>query len=227
MAVKIRERKFESKEALQAAAAADMRLIMEAPHEVPTGIMVPGGSTPGPVFQALARDPFAVSPRFRLMYTDERHVPHDSADSNYRLTLPLIEGLDLAPDQICAVDTSGSMDEVADRWDGEWRAYLEGGGRIALGFLGMGPDTHTCSVFTDDDLARSAGRYAVAVNRPKPPPRGISTTPELLEHVDRIVFLVTGDDKAAVADQLRDAPEKTIAGKAVARRGEAELWRSC
>lgn len=226
MSLKIVERTFVTKAGLQAAAAAEMRPIMSTEHSVPTGIMVPGGSTPGPVFEALAADPFPVSPYFRLMYTDERHVPRDSEDSNYRLTLPLIHGLGLTQEQICAVDTAGTMEEAADRWNVQWRDYLDAGGRIALAFLGMGPDTHTCSVFTADDLARGEGRYTVAVNRPKPPPRGISTTPKLLEHAERIVFLVTGADKAEVADQLRDDPLTTIAGKAVANCSDVELWRA-
>lgn len=226
MTLKIQERTFTSKAALQAAAAAEMRLIMEAPHDIPTGIMVPGGSTPGPVFQALARDPFAVSPNFRLLYTDERHVPRDSEDSNYRLTLPLIEGLSLTPEQVMAVETGGTLEEDADRWDVQWRAFLSDGGRIALAFLGMGPDTHTCSLFTKDDLARSAGRFAVAVNRPKPPPKGISVTPSLLECVERVVVLVTGEDKVAAADQLRDDPQSTITGQAVANCGQVALWRA-
>lgn len=216
-------RQFESLEALQAATLGLLSEAFTDASEEEFLVMLSGGSTPLPVYAALSLHPVAVSPQLHLTFSDDRHVPRDSTESNYGNTAAMIADLGVPEDRVIAVDPDVPLAASAQKFGLAFDRFFERGGRLSLALLGLGGDTHTCSLFSEEDLHAAEGHLAIPVTRSEPPHR-VSVTPAVLERAERVVFLVAGASKAAVIQQLIEHPETTIAGRATARCGHVELW---
>ncbi len=201
-----------------------MRECLQRESSRPHALMLSGGRTPLPIFTAIAAAPFPVSDTARVTYSDDRHVPVESPESNYGASLAMLEALGLGEDRVLRVHSELPLAEAGRRYHDDLDAFLRGGGVIDTALLGLGPDGHTCSLFNDADLERGAGRWAVHVPKESPPDR-VSVTPDLLERVGRVVFVVLGGEKEAVVERLLNHPSEVIAGQAVARCPQVELWR--
>lgn len=193
------------------------------PH--PVAIMLSGGTTPRAVFAAMAAAPVTPSPNVLITFTDERHVPVDSPDSNLGQTMPMLDALGLGEDRLIYPLVDASIEAAADDLHSQYARFLVEEGRIPLALLGLGADGHTCSLFTVDDVAACGDHFAAAIHRPAPPHR-ITVGPALLRRVDRIIFLVAGRDKDAIVAQFLQDPLSTTAGHAVASCSHVELWNA-
>jgi len=196
-----------------------------APHPGPRvrAVMLSGGQTPLPAYQALAAEGAVAAPDMRFFLSDERYVPPVHPDSNARSLAGLFTALAVPGERLVRVNTGLPLDEAAEQYHRDLHALLQAGAHITLGLLGLGADGHTASLFSPEDVRRGAGRLAVAVRRPNPPHR-ISVTPGLLSRVEEIVFLAAGPDKAVAAQRLLDDPESIPAGLAVAGCRNVSLW---
>lgn len=219
----IAHRVFESITRWRDEAAELLAATLAAHTATPAGIILPGGSTPKPIFDAVAAREFAVSTHAHVFYSDERMVPSDAPESNYALTLPLLKAIGISLQHVHPVNTKLAREDAADALDHEIDVFLEAGGTFPLAFLGLGSDGHTASLFTHADLDRAAGRWACATPRPTPPDR-VTLTPATFSRVDRIVFLVAGRDKDAVTRQLIESPTSIVAGIAVEGARHVEVW---
>ena len=216
---------YDSKALLLDAMEACLREALTASIAHPFAVMISGGSTPLPVYQALAQDPPKVSANVGIVFADDRHVPVDSPESNYGNALPMIKALGIPEGKTIRIRPELTLEEAADRYHRDLEAFLSGGGTIPVAFLGLGADGHTCSLFNDADLARCSGRLAAAVQKETPPNR-VTVGPELLARVERVIFVVAGDDKIEMVQALVERPDSITAGKAVARCRSVELWQA-
>lgn len=189
----------------------------------PHAVMLTGGRTPLGIYRELARAPVAVDDSLYLLISDERHEPENAPESNYGKMHALVRALDLDDSQVMRVHTELPLEAAADRYHAELAAFLERGGRITLGILGLGADGHVASLFDDQDLQRGAGRYALAVPREIAPNR-VSVTPDLLQKVELIVLFVAGPEKARVVETIMTDPERVVAGRALCGNPRIELW---
>ena len=216
--------RFDTKDALLEAALQLALPVMKDGEDTPVALIVPGGRTPKPLFDALAAQGIQAGPRAFLGYTDERHVPETDPQSNYALTVAMIRSLQLPPSRVLRVQTELSLDEAAVRYHEAWRDFFDGGGEIPLALLGLGDDGHTCSLFTAEQVrAYAPGVYAAPLRRESGPHR-VTVTPALLERVQHVVFLVTGSDKAAVVDGMLRDPSSVTAALAVEHAPRVSLW---
>ena len=219
----ITARDFGSIEALQAATLNLLKEAFTESSQTDYLVMLSGGSTPLPVYASLASQPCGASSHLHLTFSDDRHVPRESTDSNYGNTAAMIAALGVPEERVIAVNPEVSLSASAQEFEAELGAFFERGGRFSLALLGLGGDTHTCSLFSEADLRAAEGRLAIPVTKSEPPHR-VSVTPSVLERAERVVFLVAGASKAAVIEQLTHAPETTIAGRATANCANVELW---
>jgi 6-phosphogluconolactonase len=166
-------------------------------------LLVSGGTTPGPVYAALARLPLEWS-RIDIGLVDERWLPPNDAHSNARVAyetllhgpaahatfVPLVRvGDDTLADAVAAANADSPS--VAD-----------------VAVLGMGSDGHTASLFPGSpDLERSLHDDAdyLAFDATGCPgagawPKRISATPALLARTRTRILLLRGADKRAVFD---------------------------
>jgi 6-phosphogluconolactonase/glucosamine-6-phosphate isomerase/deaminase len=185
--------------------------------------MLSGGRTPVAAYAEVAQRGFWAAADLHVLLSDERMVPEDSPDSNLGGLRPMLNALEVEDDRILRVDTSVPLKKAAAGYDRALQQFVRSGGRITLGILGLGPDGHTASLFSPDDLTRAPGALAVAVPRREGPDR-VSVTPDLLKRVEVLIFLVMGRDKQDVVSRLMKDPDAVVAGRAVREAAAVQLW---
>lgn len=193
--------------------------------DTPRGVMLSGGSTPLVVYKQITGSPVSVPSGLHLFMSDERHVPRDDDGNNFHNATPMFEALGLGPSQGIPVPTEhATAEEAADAYEASMQAFLDAGGTIPFGMLGMGSDGHTASLFSQEHIDAGNGRLAIAVDRPDGR-RGISLTPAVFENIERLVFLVAGASKQEQVQNLLNHPERIPAGMiAQAAKGRVQLW---
>ncbi len=158
-------------------------------------VALSGGSTPRSAYEqaaAIGGDWSGAT----LWFGDDRCVPPDSEHSNYRLVKEsLLERLQGEAPVVERIEGELALEEAAERYDARLRGGLE---RFDLQLLGLGPDSHTASLFPGSDALGVSDRMAVGVQTPGMAPlvpRVTLTLPVLNASRD-IVFLVEGEGKA-------------------------------
>ncbi len=176
-----------------------------------------GGSTPRDLYRLLARDPY----RERLPWNaihffwgDERHVPPDHPDSNFRMAREaMLDAVPVPPDNIHRVPAE---DPDAQRAAAEYEATLRAFFALAAGEwprfdliqLGLGKDGHTASLFPGGDAVHERERLVVAPWVEAQQTFRITLTPPVLNHARRAMFLVSGDEKAEALHAVLEGPRE-------------------
>jgi 6-phosphogluconolactonase len=191
----------------------------------PYRVVLSGGSTPRAAYQLLAcRD--LDWDCAELFFSDERFVPPDHPDSNYRMVREtLLAGGKVNPRKLLAIPTDGTPQSAADRYDEVLRQQY-GAGELKPGvplfhltLLGLGDDGHTASLLPGQPVLQERDRWAAAVPQGRGEPR-ISLTYPALEASALILFLVSG---AAKRDALAQARGGLLPAGALKPQGEV-LW---
>ena len=179
-------------------------------------IAISGGSTPRAAFQVLAdpnqpwrwRMPWE---NLDLYWVDERCVPPDNAESNYRMTREaLLDQVPLKPGQIHRMEGELEPEVAANRYESELRNSfrLEGAEspRFDLIALGMGDDGHTASLFPHTEAIHELNRLVTANHVPRIDAWRITLTWPVINHASSIFFLIAGADKAAILKEVLTGP---------------------
>ena len=140
-------------------------------------IALSGGSTPRAVFAMLAdpNEPWRARmpwSEIELFWVDERAVPPEDAESNYRMTREaLLDHVPLRPEQIHRIQGELEPEIAAARYESELRNSfrLEGAEspRFDLVALGLGEDGHTASIFPHTEAVHEIGRLVTANQVPQ------------------------------------------------------------
>lgn len=189
----------------------------------PSAVMLAGGRTPLAAYAQLAASALPISGRWHAVYSDDRHVPLADPRSNAGAISPLLQRAGVPAARILQVDGACPLDVAAARYHDALAAFLDAGGRVPLGLLGLGADGHTASLFSAGQVTAGRGRWAQAVARPDGL-NGVSVTADFLVRVDRLVFLVTGAEKREAARLLLTRTDQVAAGLAVAGAPRVEVW---
>ena len=180
----------------------------------PFALNLSGGSTPKRLYEVLGSDIVRTKidwSRVHLFFGDERFVPHDHPDSNYRMVREaLVAKVPIPRENVHAVDTAAATPEAAAAaYERELKSFL---GKdtldiwrpvFAVTLLGLGDDGHTASLFPGTDALRERDRWVTAVVGAKPEPRITMTFPVLASSRD-VVFVVAGAAKRAMLKRLID-----------------------
>jgi 6-phosphogluconolactonase len=167
-------------------------------------ICLSGGSTPKTLYGLLAKAPFKDRfpwDRTHLFFGDERFVPPDHPDSNYRMAREaMLDHVPLSPAQIHPFPTDTTPEDSAARYaDTLMRFYgadtLDPGKPLFdVMFLGLGEDGHTASLFPGVAALQERTAWTAAVIGAKPEPRLTLTYP-VLDSSHVVAFLVAGAGK--------------------------------
>ena len=178
--------------------------------------MLAGGGTPLPVYRALATLNLPWD-RLVVYFGDERCVPPDHPDSNYRAISESLfpHGL---PDGLRLHRMHGEDEPVTAA--ASYAAILPD--RIDVLLLGTGEDGHTASLFPGSPALSETEHRVVPVIGSKPPPQRLTITPPVIEEADKILVMVSGAGKAAA---VRQAWEQGDLPVALARHGDWLLDR--
>jgi len=179
-------------------------------------IAVSGGNTPRRTFELLAdpAQPFLKRidwSRLLIFWVDERCVPPDSPDSNYHLTHEtLLSKVPLPEENVIRIEGELDPEEAAARYESALRNRfrLEGAElpRFDLIVLGLGDNGHTASLFPESTALHSMMRLAVAVEVEAKNPWRVTLTWPVINHAGKIFFLIQGDSKAEVLQQVLLGP---------------------
>jgi 6-phosphogluconolactonase len=163
-------------------------------------ISLAGSNTPRRSYELLAAEPGIDWSRVHIWFGDERCVPPDSPDSNYRMAHEtLISRVDIPPSNVHRIRGEDEPEAAAAAYSEEIRGLA-----LDLALLGLGPDGHTASLFPDSPALDVRDRQAVAVTASKPPPRRITLTLPVFERAAAVLVLAPGASKAdAIAAVLR------------------------
>lgn len=193
--------------------------------KAPYRVVLSGGSTPRAAYRLLAGMDVDWSCT-ELFFSDERFVPPDHKDSNYRMVREsLLASGTINPRKLFAVPTDGSLQSAADRYDEALRQQY-GAGTLEAGvplfhltLLGLGDDGHTASLLPGQPVLKERTRWAAVVPQGRGEPR-ITLTYPALEASALIIFLVSG---AAKRDALAQVRGGALPAGALKPQGEV-LW---
>jgi 6-phosphogluconolactonase len=185
-----------------AAAAAGHFLTLAAPAIEARGrfdVALAGGSTPKAMNAILAAQPQAIDwTRVRFFFGDERCVPPDHPDSNYRMTHETLFGpLGIADAQIFRMHGEDEPHAAADAYDGVLARELGAAPVFDAIFLGMGPDGHTASLFPGTIAGIDQTRRVVANFVPKFDAFRLTITPPVINAARHVTITAGGAEKAA------------------------------
>lgn len=171
---------------------------------------VSGGTTPALYFDALAAAKFKWD-RVHLFFVDERAVPPDHPDSNYRLAEEhLIRKVRMVSRQVHRIHGEMEPHEAAQAYVEDIREFFDLKPGQAPHFdiihRGMGPDAHTASLFPGDPHIEDRDGIAAAVYVEKKQMWRITLLPAVLMNAKHTVFLVTGEDKAPAVRSVLEEP---------------------
>jgi len=167
-----------------------------------------GGSTPRSLYELLAADPYATQidwSRVHVFWSDERCVPPDSDESNYRMAREtLLDRVTLPPGNIHRIRGEDDPEAAASSYD-ELLHHVIGRDSTQtfdLVLLGMGLDGHTASLFPGTAAVREMRRWVVATRGPEPDSWRVTLTLPALNAGADVMFLVTGAEKAEPLKQV-------------------------
>jgi 6-phosphogluconolactonase len=173
----------------------------------PFRVALSGGSTPKLLYEVLASDELRTRfPWQRVLWYwgDERFVPHDHPDSNYRMAREaMLDAAPVPPANVFPVPVDGSPEQAAMLYERTLQeAYGAAGLKPArplfdVNLLGLGPDGHTASLLPGEPVLEERERWVSAVPHGRPEVR-ITMTYPVLESCRHAAFIVTGDAKAAI-----------------------------
>ena len=150
-----------------------------------------GGTTPKATYESLAGLTLDWS-SIDVFFGDERCVPADHADSNYRMaTAALFDRITIPSRRVHRM-----QGELADRQAAALAYEAELPERLDLVVLGIGEDAHTASLFPGSDALSEEQRRVLPVIGPKPPPERLSLTPPALRSARLCLVLGSGAGKA-------------------------------
>ncbi len=205
-------------------------------------VALSGGSTPRDLYRLLAdpAEPFRAAipwEAVRVFWGDERHVPPDHPDSNYRMAREAL--LDRAPISVDNVHRIHAEDPDAATAAAAYEETLaavfhlappdargSAAPRLDLVLLGIGPEGHTASLFPGSPALHDEAHWVAAPFVEKLAAHRITMTPRALNAAAQIVFLVAGDDKApAVRAVLQgDAAPDLYPARAIRPADGELLW---
>jgi len=204
-----------NREELNVAAAREfVRLVKTAVNEKGMfSVALSGGSTPKGLYTLLADEdkPFRFQipwERIHLFWGDERHVPPEHTESNYRMVDECLLSKGIVPPGNVHRIHAENLDatRAAADYEQTLRVFFEIGSselpRFDLVLLGMGTDGHTASLFPGTDVLHEERRLVVAQRVEKFHAFRITLTPLVLNHAHNINFLISGSDKGEVLREV-------------------------
>ena len=187
-------------------------------------IALSGGSTPKLLYQLLAdpNEPFRDQvpwSRIQFFWSDERHVPPDHPESNYRMANEaMLAHVPVLKENVHRVmGENPNVEEAADQYE---QTVPQ---RFDLILLGLGTDGHTASIFPGSEVLRETKRLVAAPWVEKQKSYRITMTLPLINNAASVFFLVSGAEKAEIVKEVLEGPPRYPAQEVRPINGELIL----
>lgn len=186
-------------------------------------LVLAGGSTPRPVYELLASPPYASRidwSAVHVFFGDERTVPPNHVDSNYRMAREsLLDHLPIPAAHVYRLRGEINPHQAALEYDQALRQFFGlNPPTFDVVLLGMGDDGHTASLFPHTAALDETVHWVVANNVPQHDTWRLTLTPPILNQAAHVAFIISGLKKAARLQEVingahnpRNLPSQLIA----------------
>ncbi|KAK7320863.1 hypothetical protein VNO77_30748 [Canavalia gladiata] len=158
--------------------------------------------------------------KWHVFWVDERVVPKDHLDSNYKLAYDgFLSKVPIPAVNVYAVDDALPADGAADVYETNLRRLVKsnvistsnsGLPKFDLMLLGMGPDGHVASLFPEHPLLKEDQKWVTFIkDSPKPPPERITFTFPVINSSSNTAMVVTGEGKSSAVYSALEDGQKT------------------
>jgi 6-phosphogluconolactonase len=172
-------------------------------------LVLSGGSTPKALYELLASEPYRSQlnwSKIEIYFGDERCVPPDHADSNFRMAHnAMLSKLPLPECNIHRIRTELPPEQAATEYGQLLREKFRNGGPDLV-LLGMGEDGHTASLFPGTAALDETQHRCVANFVPKLDSWRVTLTYPILNSAEEVMMLIAGVGKAKVLEQVLEGP---------------------
>jgi 6-phosphogluconolactonase len=178
-----------------------------------------GGNTPRRVHAALAElagdFPWA---KVQITFGDERCVPPDHDQSNYRMAKEsLLEAVAIPAGNVFRIRGEIAPEAAALEYEQKLSAFASRGGEVRyvhdLLLLGLGEDGHTASLFPGSPALGETVRNVIPATGPKPPPQRVTMTFPLINAARHVCFLANDAAKQPLIDEILAGASTYPAGR--------------
>ena len=190
-----------------------------------------GGSTPRGLYRLLTEAPYRDKidwTAVHVFWVDERCVPPDHLDSNYRHANDLLlSHVPVPRHNVHRIRGEDGPERAAESYEKELRdSFGTPVPAFDLMLLGMGEDGHTASLFPDHPAVDEAARLVVPVSLGPGSHQRVTMTLPLLGHASTVLFLVTGQIKAAAVSKILEQgnPGRYPAGLVSSRSSRVQWY---
>lgn len=183
-------------------------------------VALSGGTTPKRLYQLLGSNPYQKKINWsnvHIFFVDERFVPRDHPDSNFRLVHEtLLKGINLPTENIHSITTLGSsLSKSVKKYETTIKDFFkimerDMFPRFDLIILGIGEDGHTASLFPGSRMTNDIKHFVAAVRNRKIRHHRITLTLPVLNSARNIIFLVSGKRKAFIMEKVLTPSDKKI-----------------
>jgi 6-phosphogluconolactonase len=195
-------------------------------------VALSGGSTPKTLYALLAGNQGPAMPweQTCVFFSDERFVPPDHPDSNFRMANEaLLSKVPLRPENVFRVPTEiGDAETAARQYEETLQNYfaLSPGQfpRFDLILLGLGPEGHTASLFPGTAAMQEKQRLVVANWVEKFKTYRITFTYPVINNAACVAFLVSGKDKAEILREVLENEQADLPAQKVSPADGKLLW---
>jgi 6-phosphogluconolactonase len=195
-------------------------------------VALSGGSTPRSLYSLLASGAVPGVPweKICFFWGDERHVPPDHPDSNYRMVNEaMLSKVPVPAENIFRIPAENpNAAYAASAYEDTLRTFfgVRTGDfpRFDLILLGMGPDGHTASLFPGSPALEETQRVFVANRVTKLKTERFTLTFPALNNARHVMFLVSGPDKASIVHEVLENPAANLPSQGVHPTSGSLLW---
>jgi 6-phosphogluconolactonase len=193
-------------------------------------VALSGGSTPRSLYALLATKPEIPWDKICFFWGDERHVPPDHPDSNYRMANEaMLSKVPVRPEHIFRIRGEEKDAEAAARqYEQTLRDFFHlspgSSPRFDLILLGLGPDGHTASLFPGTAALQESRRLVVANWVEKFKTFRITFTFPVLNAAACVLFLASGKDKTATLREVLENPSANLPSQGVRPSHGKLIW---
>ena len=193
-------------------------------------VALSGGSTPKSLYALLAAKPEIPWDKICIFWGDERHVPPDSPESNYRMANEaMLSKLPVRPENVFRIRGEEKDAGAAAR---QYEKVLQDFFQLSPGqfprfdliLLGLGPDGHSASLFPGTTALTEQHRLVVANWVEKFKTLRITFTYPVINAAAYVLFLASGKDKAATLGDVLENPSANLPSQGVRPANGRLIW---
>ena len=176
-----------------------------------------GGSTPKSLYETFASEKYKEAiewNKVHLFWGDERCVPPDHHDSNYRMTKEaLIDHINIPQENVHRIPAENEPDDAARDYEKTIKKFFGNTSQLPVFdiiLLGIGEDGHTASLFPGTQALEEKKRCVTGVYVPELDTYRITFTFPVINNGKNVIFLVSGSSKSTIMKKIYERTDTTF-----------------